>query len=238
MTRLWSKLALVPATRPERQACFRRRLVKDADVHRPGRLPSTSAPSARLRWASLGTRHRSHDFAVASRLPTPVRRSAWERLDPLPSGKRPSVARRLLQSIQPASTTARSPEPRPARSRERTSQIPPWGTVTARATSLNADLTRHEPSSAEPDSTPDQPAPDAHPGWIRPLRSNSSRGLTGQGPDGFRRPGALRRDCSRQRLRPDPIRSNTSCRERVTMVAGEAITAGCSRVVNTCYEPT
>jgi hypothetical protein len=40
----------------------------------------------------------AHDFAVAFRLPTPVRRSAGERLDPPPSGDRPGAARRLLQS--------------------------------------------------------------------------------------------------------------------------------------------
>jgi hypothetical protein len=41
----------------------------------------------------------------------------------------------------------------------------------------------------------------------------SSRGFTGQGPGGFRLPGAFRRDCSQRKLRPDPIGSDTCCRE-------------------------
>jgi len=62
-------------------------------------------------------------------------------------------------------------------------------------------------------------------GWCPSLRNGSSRGFTGQGPGGFRPPGALRRDCSRPRLRPDPIRSDTSCRELVATPAGEAAAA-------------
>jgi len=75
----------------------------------PARAPSIDECSLRpLTQTSRGTRHRSHDFAVAIRLPTPVRPSTWERLDPLPSGKRPGAARRLLQSTQSASTTDRT----------------------------------------------------------------------------------------------------------------------------------
>lgn len=70
------------------------------------RAPSIDECSLRpLAQTSLGTRHRSHDFAVAIRLPAPVRPSSRERLDPLPFGKRPGAARRLLQSTQSASTT-------------------------------------------------------------------------------------------------------------------------------------
>jgi hypothetical protein len=75
----------------------------------PVRAPSIDECSLRpLARTSRGTRHRSHDFAVAIRLPAPVRPSTWERLDPLPFGKRPGAARRLLQSTQSASTTDRT----------------------------------------------------------------------------------------------------------------------------------
>jgi hypothetical protein len=203
-----SRLApLLPAA-PERQACFHRRLVKDAGFHRPGRLPSTSAPSARLRSASRGARHRSHDFAVASRLSTPVRPSAQERLDPPPSGGRPSAARRLLQSTQSASTTARSPEPR-LRGLERAHFADPaWGTVTADATSVEQRLTRHAPRPAEtgPDSTPDQPSPDTLPGGCAPCGATPAEVSRARGRMAF----AARRLLSRLRAagaspRPDPL---------------------------------
>lgn len=72
------------------------------------RAPSIDECSLRpLAQTSRGTRHRSHDFAVASRLPAPFCPSARERLDPLPFGKGPDAARRLLQSTQSASTTDR-----------------------------------------------------------------------------------------------------------------------------------
>lgn len=76
------------------------------------RAPSIDECSLRpLAQTSLGTRHRSHDFAVAIRLPAPVcpsdKEKPWERLDPLPFGKGPDAARRLLQSTQSASTTDR-----------------------------------------------------------------------------------------------------------------------------------
>lgn len=70
--------------------------------------PSIDECSLRpLAQTSRGARHRSHDFAVAIRLPAPFCRSARERLDPLPFDKGPDAARRLLQSTQSASTTDR-----------------------------------------------------------------------------------------------------------------------------------
>jgi hypothetical protein len=215
--------------RTERQACFRRRLVKDDDVHRPGRLPSTSAPSARFRLASAGTRHRSHDFAVASRLPTPVRPSRGERLDPPPLGERPGAARRLLQSIQPASTTARSSEPRSTQP-ERALCVPAWGAVTARASSLNVgipDTIRALPKQF-PNRRLDHRRRTRFPGGLAPCGANPAEVSRARDRTSFRSPGALRRDCSRQKLRPDPIRSNTSCRELVTTSAGEAGAVGCT----------
>jgi hypothetical protein len=70
------------------------------------------------------------------------------------------------------------------------------------------------------------------------LRNGSSRGFTGQGPGGFRPPGALRRDCSRRKLRPDPIRSSTSCRELVATPAGEAAAADTCAVKRACPSRT
>jgi hypothetical protein len=204
----WSKLSLRPTMRTERQACFRRRLVKDDDVHRPGRLPSTSAPSARFRLASTGTRHRSHDFAVASRLPTPVRPSRGERLDPPPLGERPGAARRLLQSIQPASTTARSSEPRSTQPRARALRSRLGGGYRS-CELIERRHTGHGPSPAEADLDPTsgQPLPDAFPGWTRPLRSQSSRGFRGQGPGELslsRRP-LSRLLAAEASPRPDPL---------------------------------
>jgi hypothetical protein len=49
----------------------------------------------------------AHDFAVAFRLPTPIRPFTRKRLDQPPSGDRPGAARRLLQSTRSTSTTDR-----------------------------------------------------------------------------------------------------------------------------------
>jgi len=79
-----------------------------------GVIPQAGTPSidacslCPLAQTSRGTRHRFHDFAVAIRLPAPVRPSAWEGLDPPPSGVGPGAARRLLQSTWSASTTDRT----------------------------------------------------------------------------------------------------------------------------------
>jgi hypothetical protein len=50
-----------------------------------------------------------------------------------------------------------------------------------------------------------------------------------RGRDGFRTPGAFRRDCSRRKLRPNPIGSDTSRHELVATPAGESSDAGATR---------
>jgi hypothetical protein len=108
-----------------------RRCGVDRSPLRAGVPGSISAPSRQRRrfcrprapsidqCSLAGTRHRSHDFAVASRLPALVRsslpkvalRSRGARPDAFPRG--PSAARRLLQSKQSASTCRRSSDPWP-----------------------------------------------------------------------------------------------------------------------------
>jgi len=169
----------------ERQTRLHRDLVKDHGFREPGRLPSTSAPSACLREASKGARHRSHDFAAASRLPTPVRPSARERLDPPLLGGRPGAARRLLQSKQSTSTTAGLDRPNPGCTRRGASIATPAlkGGRRSRDPLCSDDHTRadHGATKAAPPSTraslrltrrPGGVAPShsAHPGRLRAHR--------------------------------------------------------------------
>jgi hypothetical protein len=254
-------------TAPRARPVSARRLVKDSCFHEPGRLPSTSAPSTRpsrnaltncsvnaprSHRASTGARHRSRSFAAASRLPTLVRPSLAEGGRARPAAVRrngPSAARRLLQPKHSASTTARSPEPRFRRLgdcalRARFSSLsgapfregrirccnPSSSTcsLVALGAPLEQGLERAKTAFAGLASF----------GWRPPLREGPSRGFTGQGPGGFRPPGALRRDCSRRKLRPDPIRSSTSCRELAAMTAGVAVAANTCARKRTCPSRT
>ena len=110
-----------------RQTRFRRRLVKDDDFPGTGRLPSTSAPS----FSCTRPRPLARSASFARELvesPPPFTRfchrgpASGARSPLLGGGARPhalgggpGAARRLLQSIQSASTTARSSDPRCAR---------------------------------------------------------------------------------------------------------------------------
>jgi hypothetical protein len=181
------------AMRRGRQACFPRRLVKDADFHLPGRLPSTSAPSARFRLASAGTRHRSHDFAVAIRLPAPVRPSAGERLDPPPwaVGQAPLVD--FCNQYNPRARPLDRLNPVPHIQRAHFTSPIPCEVSTARCNSLCHGGPRHDPSPAETEPEPSliNRRGTRFPGGFASCESDSNRGFTGQGPDGlssFRRP--------------------------------------------------
>jgi hypothetical protein len=175
----------------------------------PGLLPSSSRQRRRFPPArtpsidecslcplSLGiggnpppfSRLRRRDPASGARSPL-----HWGEARPAAMGGRPSAARRLLQSIQSASTTARSSEPRSAYPESTLHVTHP---LRGEHRSLQLSLPRRTPTRPEPcrnrtRTELDQPSRDALSGWIRPLRSDSNRGFTGQGPDGlssFRRP--------------------------------------------------
>jgi hypothetical protein len=228
------------ATRRGRQACFPRRLVKDADFHLPGRLPSTSAPSARFRLASAGTRHRSHDFAVAIRLPAPVRPSTGERLDPPPwaVGQAPLVD--FCNQYNPRARPLDRLNPVPHIQRAHLTSPTPCEASTARCNSRCHGGPRHDPSAAETEPEPSliNRRGTRFPGGFAPCEATPTEVSRDRGRMGFRPSGALRRDCSRRKLRPDPIGSDTSCRELVTTLAGEAKTVRRTHELNACYEPT
>jgi hypothetical protein len=115
---------------PDRRARRSRRLVKDADLAAPGRLPSPSAPSPG-RTVRLRGRAWDHEepatgvaarvlaaFAAATRLPAPFRHlsspagAGSQGARPMTLRYGPSAARRLLQPTRSASTAARSSDPR------------------------------------------------------------------------------------------------------------------------------
>jgi hypothetical protein len=88
----------------------------------------------------------------------------------------PSAAPRLLQSTQSASTTTRPPEPRSA----------PWEVALFCAVPDVRLRARLEYNRVAP-----SPPLDDEPRGPLSLRFGSSRGFTGQGPDGFRHPAPL-----------------------------------------------
>ena len=187
-----------------RQARLHRRLVKGDSLIGPGCLPSTSAPSARFTRCSRST-IRGLDrsptpfrlfFAVPSRAPEGERAGTAEAR---PGARRrgPCAAHRLLQSTQSASTTAGPPEPRSA----------PWEVALFCAVPRLGEI--ETPPTPEvrlrahlaPDVRSRARLDDAT-GWRRAsardeprgplsLQNGSSRGFTGQGPDGFRHPAPL-----------------------------------------------
>jgi len=113
----------------------------------------------------------------------------------------PSVARRLLQPKQPASTTTRSFEPQFTPRRLPSSARTGWG----RSSTVTNPRVRHSLPAA-------------------PAEVSRVRGRAGS-----RSSGAFRRDCSRRKLRPSPISSDTSRRKLVVTSAGEAGITGCAR---------
>jgi hypothetical protein len=140
----------------------------------------------------------------------------------------------------PRARTTRSPEPRFVGPRTSTLRIPPFGERPQIPIHVGETLPpRTAPcrNRARPPSNGPSPGT-RRSGWSRPLRGASSRGFTGQGPMWLSPFDAFRRDCSRRKLRPDPIGSGTTCRELVTTLAGEASAAGAMRCACALYEPT
>jgi hypothetical protein len=93
----------------------------------------------------------------------------------------------------------------------------PWACRTAVGARLRLEREPQPPTSA-----PDMP-------WLRVFRvttllaEGASRGVTGQGPRAHG-PRRFPRDRSRRELYPNPIGSDTSCRELAATTAGEAVT--------------
>lgn len=236
-----------------------RRLVKDDCLREPGRLPSTSAPSTR---PSRFTRPRiasqarkplvpgldgspppfsqlcRHEPASDARSPlAPVKE---ERLDLPPSGgmgQAPLVD--FCNQNTPRARPLDRPNPDSARLGDCALRARPGGTRPPLQPLVGESLSlRPTPRWNGTSSTTMSSRRTCFFGWCPSLRNGSSRGFTGQGPGGFRPPGALRRDCSRRKLRPDPIRSNTSCRELVATPAGEAAAADTCAVKRACPSRT
>jgi hypothetical protein len=202
------------------QRRFRRTLVKRSDIRDAERLPSTSAP-----WSSFRRsieREPATDFAVLPprfRLPTlvrPLSLSRWRaRPEAAPGAIHPwppRAARRL--SISATDTTHEH--------NCAIVQTPPTTPVVAHTRGC---LSFHEPRSAERSA------------GGRASRHSQPR-FHGPGPAAaYAGAGSLRHDRSQWRLNPNPIDSDTSCREVVAMQVGAACTAGTPRTERPAYEP-
>jgi hypothetical protein len=198
------------------QIRFGRLLVKEDGLHESGCLPSTSAPSAPL---SRGNHEEPATVLTALPPRAGFRRSfascahsrghpfEAERLDPDALERGPSAARRLLQSNNPRARLLDrlNPDQRPRK-------LPP-GCASREAPPMV--LTRWRRSSS-----PERACDPSE------VRGDTSRGVTGQGLAWLSPSSAPRRDCSRRELCPNPIGSDTSCRDLVAPPAGEAGVAG------------
>lgn len=107
---------------------------------------------------------------------------------------------------------------RPSRGLDSSPEVP-WDCRTA----VGARL-RLEPGPQPPTSAPDMP-PLACPPGGSPLAERASRGVTGQGPRAHG-PRRFPRDRSQRELYPNPIGSDTSCRDPAATTAGEAAAPG------------
>ena len=169
-------------------------------------------PTPRFRRGSRGARHRSHGFAAAIRLPASVRpvrarrgTRVQTRLDPalLGAGQTPLVdfcnqtIREHDRSIVRTPISALGSCPPLAR-----------GPVEPKLTDAVDQVT--PPRVVQP-SLATRPYMKATPAEV-----SRARGL------GLSPAGTPRRDCSRRELCPNPIGSDTSCREPVAPPAGEA----------------
>jgi hypothetical protein len=171
-----------------------------------------------------------------SRLPTllrPLPLSRW-RARPKPNQgllthdrRGPRAACRFLQPIRPTSTTAQSSKPRPPR---------PWSPTCA-AVRFHEPRFLKRSTNLGPWNIPRTWVRGAERGWpcfeAQPTEISRARGLRGLAPSR----GSPRRDRSRWRLHPNPIDSNTSCRELVTIQVGVACTAGALQMERPGYAP-
>jgi hypothetical protein len=190
----------------DRQTLVPGRLVKDRRLVEPGRLPSSECSLPRSCWRfhvctwdhgepATGFAARVLvAFATANRLPTPLHslsprtsRCLRQRARPVVFRPGPSAARRLLQPVQSASTTARPPDSRLLASLARGFRSLSRDEGTGRTADLQAGLR----SQAEVSQARGRPA-FADPRIIATP---------------FQAPRAM--------LYPDPIRSHTSRRETV-----------------------
>lgn len=192
-------------------------LVKEVRLHCPERLPSTDCPQGPLsRSRFAGTRHRYLGFAAfdpASDALSPPRCSRAEWLDPTPSPKLfasgrvtgPTSPVDFCNQLRSPSTTDGLSEPRAPRPRSPASEAV-FRTAPPRGKSGRSAGGRAAMGTANRDVT-----------GQGPVRSSVSA-LLGLG--------SFRRDRSRRKLCPNPIGSNTSCREYVATSAGVTAAAG------------
>jgi hypothetical protein len=213
---------------PESQARFHRPLVKGDAVHTPGRLPSTSAPSTPLAQG-------------ITRSPPPFSRLC--RRDPASGARSPRARTSMNSSADEARPALFSAGQTPLvdfcnqtiREHDR------WVVRTPISAIGSCLPVAREPVEPKPTDAVDQVTPPlASSRAFRPFRTveatpaevSRARGL-GLSPDG-----APRRDCSRRGLCPNPIGSDTSCREPVTPPAGEAAGIGHPFWTGSLYEST
>jgi hypothetical protein len=213
---------------PESQVRFHRRLVKGNDLDTPERLPSTSAPYTPL---ARGITRSPPPFSrlcrrdPASGVRSPRTRtsmiSSADEARPAPLGRGPNAARRLLQPNHPRARPPNRPNPN-----QRHRELPPGCA---------------RPVEPKPTDAVDQVTTlygvQAGLRPVRTLRATPAEvsRARGVGLSPFRAP---RSDCSRRGLCPNPIGSDTSCRELVTQAAGEAGCAGHPCWTGVGYEST
>jgi hypothetical protein len=201
---------------PESQVCFPPHLVKNEGC------PHTRAPSIdEYSLHPACARDHEEPATVLTVLPpragfrrsfAPYARSKGhpfeaERLDPYALERGPSAARRLLQPNNPRARLLDrlNPDQRPRK-------LPP-GCASREAPPMV--LTRWR-RSRRPSELVTRTSLEA-----TPAEESRARGWCG-----FRLSSAPRRDCSRRELCPNPIGSDTSCRDLVAPPAGEAGVAG------------